>query len=127
MSGHHQSSSARNPEPSAPARATRRPGPQDLSHRDAGLAAETEALMRARREFPGHRIWRELTPGRAVFVARSRHPGARPHTAVTPDLSELLAALSDGSLPDAAMNHPEPARENAPTRQRTPPPGGEAR
>ena len=49
--------------------------------------------MKARREFPGHRIWRELTPGRAVYIARSRHPGARPHTAVTPDLPELLAAL----------------------------------
>ena len=79
--------------------------------------------MRARREFPGHRIWRELTPGRAVFVARSRHPGARPHTLVTADLPELLAALSDASPPDATMNHPEPARENAPTTERTLPPG----
>jgi hypothetical protein len=123
MSGHHQPSSTRNPQPSAPAGATGRPGPQDISHPDASLAAETEALMKARREFPGHRIWRELTPGRAVYVARSRHPGARPHTAVTPDLPELLAALSDASRPDAAMNHPEPPRENAPTRQHTLPPG----
>ncbi len=121
MNGHHQPSSTRNPVPSVPG-ATSRPGPQDISHLDASLAAETEALMKARREFPGHRIWQELTPGRAVFVARSRHPGARPHTLVTADLPELLAALSDASRPGAA-NHPEPARENAPTRQRTLPPG----
>ncbi len=41
--------------------------------------------MKMQRDFPRHRIWREFIPGRTVYVARSRHPAARPHTVVTPD------------------------------------------
>ncbi len=67
--------------------------------------------MKARREFPGHKIWRELTSGHAVYVARSRHPGARPHTLVTPDLPELLAALTDASGPGVAMERTLPPGE----------------
>ncbi len=55
--------------------------------------------MKMQREFPGHRIWREIIPGRTVYVARSQHPAARPHTVVTPDLRELRAALTDARPP----------------------------
>ena len=53
--------------------------------------------MTMQREFPGHRIWREIIPGRTVYIARSQHPAARPHTVVTPDLGELQAALTEAS------------------------------
>ena len=53
--------------------------------------------MKMQRDFPGHRIWREIIPGRTVYVARSLHPAAHPHTVITPDLRELLAALTQAS------------------------------
>jgi hypothetical protein len=60
----------------------------------AELSAEhDEALMKMQRDFPGHRIWREIIPGRTVYVARSQDPAAHPHTVVTPDLRELHATL----------------------------------
>jgi hypothetical protein len=57
-------------------------------------AEDDEALMKMQRDFPGYRIWREIIPGRTVYVARSRHPAAHPHTVVTPDLRELHAAMT---------------------------------
>jgi hypothetical protein len=54
------------------------------------------------RDFPRHRIWREFIPGRTVYVARSRHPAARPHTVVTGDLRELLATLTEASQAGSA-------------------------
>ena len=60
-------------------------------------AEDNEALMKMQRDFPGHRIWREIIPGRTVYVARSQHPAARPHTIVTPDLRELRATLTQAS------------------------------
>jgi hypothetical protein len=60
-------------------------------------AEDDEALMKTQRDFPGHRIWREIIPGRTVYVARSQYPAARPHTVVTPDLRELHATLTQAS------------------------------
>jgi hypothetical protein len=74
MSDHHLPSSTPSPEPFA--------------------APDDETLMKMQRDFPGHRIWREIIPGRTVYVARSRHPAAHPHTVITPDLRELLATLT---------------------------------
>lgn len=88
MTDHHQPSG------------TSHPGPQDGSRPGTSLAAEDEALIKAQRDFPGHRIWRETIPGRTVYVARSRHLRARPHTVVTPDLPELLAALTQAGPGD---------------------------
>lgn len=53
--------------------------------------------MKMQRDFPGHRIWREIIPGRTVYVARSQHPAAHPHTVITPDLRELHATLTQAS------------------------------
>jgi hypothetical protein len=61
------------------------------------VAPDDETLMKMQRDFPGHRIWREIIPGRTVYVARSQHPAAHPHTLITSDLRELLAALTDAS------------------------------
>jgi hypothetical protein len=60
-------------------------------------AEEDEALMKMQRDFPSHRIWREIIPGRTSYIARSTQPAAHPHTVVTPDLDELHAALTDAS------------------------------
>jgi hypothetical protein len=82
----------------------RPPNPGPSAARDitisssAGAAGDDEALMKMQRDFPGHRIWREIIPGRTVYVARSHHPAARPHTVVTPDLRELHAVLTESSL-----------------------------
>jgi hypothetical protein len=62
-------------------------------------AADDEALMTMQRDFPRYRIWQEIIPGRTVYVARSQHHAARPHTVVTPDLGELRAALTDARPP----------------------------
>lgn len=94
MSDHHQPSSTRNPDPSATPGTT---GPHGGSRPGTSPAADDETLMKMRRDFPRHRIWREITPGRTVYIARSHHPAARPHTLVTPDLRELLTALTQAS------------------------------
>ena len=63
-------------------------------------AEDDETLVEMQRTFPGHRIWREIIPGRSVYVARSHHPAAHPHTVVTSDLGELRAALANASRAD---------------------------
>jgi len=56
------------------------------------------AVLRA--DYPGYKIWREVTPGRERYIARSRHFGLNPHTVVTADLSELRDALEPAGNPD---------------------------
>jgi hypothetical protein len=63
---------------SAPERPATTPG---------GLAALQE-------EFPGFRIWQEVTGEHARLVAVRRDPGTSPHTIVTADIAELRAALN---------------------------------
>jgi hypothetical protein len=55
-------------------------------------------LLRA--EFPGHRIGTETIVDRIRYVARSQRDGARPHTVITGDLTELRAALEAGRTGD---------------------------
>ena len=45
-------------------------------------------------EFPGYRIWREVTGEHVRLVAVRRTHGASPHTVVTADVTELRAALN---------------------------------
>ena len=59
------------------------------------LAAD---LARLHAEFPGYRIWHEITGTRARSVAVRRYHGTTPHTVVTADPAELRAALA-ASLP----------------------------
>ena len=53
----------------------------------------SEDLTAVQAEFPAFRIWREELCGRVRFVARSMRPDVNPHTVITPDLSELRAAI----------------------------------
>lgn len=62
----------------------------------------SDDLTVLRDEFPAYWIWREVTPGRSRYVARSRHQGLNPHTVVTPDLGELRDALQPEQDPEAA-------------------------
>jgi hypothetical protein len=50
-------------------------------------------------EFPGYRIWQEITGDRARLVAVRRHHGTSPHTVVTADPAELRAALAASTVP----------------------------
>jgi hypothetical protein len=89
MSDHHQPSGSESSEaPGTPIPPGARP------------AGDDEGLMKMQRDFPGHRIWREIIPGRTVYVARSHHPAAHPHTVVTDDLRELHALLTEASQAD---------------------------
>ena len=54
----------------------------------------SDELVTLRREFPGFRIWMEVVGDRTRYIARSRHLGKSPHTVVTADPAELLAALA---------------------------------
>jgi O-methyltransferase involved in polyketide biosynthesis len=73
----------------------------------------SDDLTVLRDEFPAYRIWREETPGRSRYVARSRHQGLRPHTVVTPELDELREALEPGRhLAVAAQANFSPAEPN---------------
>lgn len=75
------------------------PGPSAASDitipSGTGPPSDDETLMTMQRDFPGHRIWREIIPGRTVYIARSHHPTAHPHTVVTPDLREMHATLTE--------------------------------
>jgi hypothetical protein len=57
-------------------------------------AATADDLASLLQQFPGFRIWREVTGEHARLVAVRRHAGTRPHTVVTNDADELRAALS---------------------------------
>jgi len=61
-----------------------------------------DALAVLRDDYPGYRIWREITPGRERYIARSLHIGLNPHTVVTADLSELRDVLQPAGNPDLA-------------------------
>jgi hypothetical protein len=51
-------------------------------------------------DFPGYRIFREVTGERVRLVAVRRQHGTSPHTVVTADVGELRAALN-GPTSDA--------------------------
>jgi hypothetical protein len=93
---HPQDSGAQTSQQSSP-QATRRATPrtdspsatQPASTRDA----EQGELADLREQFPGFRIWREITGERVRFVARRARPGLNPPTIVTADIGELRAAL----------------------------------
>lgn len=54
---------------------------------------EPDELAGLREQFPGFRIWREITGERVRYVARRLRVGLNPHTVVTADKAELRAAL----------------------------------
>jgi hypothetical protein len=66
----------------------------------------SDDLTALRDQFPAYWIWREETPGRSRYIARSKHQGLNPHTVITPYLRELRDALQPGQNPQAAGREP---------------------
>ena len=64
------------------------------------MSGDDLAVLRA--DYPGYKIWREITPGRDRYVARSLIEGLNPHTVVTDDLGELRDVLEPAAAPDTA-------------------------
>ena len=50
-------------------------------------------LAELQEDFPGFRIWREVTGERVRLVAVRRRHGTSPHTGVTAEAAELRAVL----------------------------------
>jgi hypothetical protein len=50
-------------------------------------------LAELQEDFPGFRIWREVTGERVRLVAVRRRHGTSPHTVVTAEAAELRAVL----------------------------------
>jgi hypothetical protein len=87
MSALHQPPRTPDPQPVVIAGTNGQPG--------TSPTPDDETVMRTmQRDFLGHRIWREILPGRTRYIARRLQPGPGPHTVVTPDLNELAAALA---------------------------------
>jgi O-methyltransferase involved in polyketide biosynthesis len=74
---------------------------------DADLAGEPVAssleLASLRKDYPGFRVWQEVTGDRVRYVARRLPPGIGPHTVVTADLGELRAVLDHAPAPPQAV------------------------
>ncbi len=99
MSGPQQPPSAPNPRAPAAVETAGGPGPPDGSQPGTSPTPDDDILMKMQRDFLGHRIWREILPGRIRYVARRIQPGPGPHTVVTPDLRELATALAPARQP----------------------------
>jgi hypothetical protein len=78
-----------------------------MSHSEDRPGSQRE-LAALQEDFPGFRIWREVTGERVRLVAVRRRHGTSPHTVVTAEAAELRAVLS-GHRHAAAS--PGPARQ----------------
>ncbi len=77
------------------------------------MTDDVAELAVLREEFPAFRIWREDTPARARYVARSRYWGLNPHTVIAADLGELRDALEPaGGHTHSGLAPSSPARPN---------------
>jgi hypothetical protein len=63
------------------------------SHREEQVTHQRE-LAGLQEDFPGFRIWREVTGERVRLIAVRRWRGTSPHTVVTAEAAELRALLS---------------------------------
>jgi O-methyltransferase involved in polyketide biosynthesis len=81
------------PSPRAPAEVIPRLDPQSVTQPASAQDARPDELASLREQFPGFRIWREITVGRVRYVARRTRAGLNPHTVVTDNVAELRAAL----------------------------------
>jgi hypothetical protein len=78
-----------------------------MSHSEDRPGSQRE-LAALQEDFPGFRIWREVTGERVRLVAVRRRHGTSPHTVVTAEAAELRAVL--GGHRHAAAS-PGPARQ----------------
>jgi len=64
-----------------------------VSHSEDHRSRQRE-LAELQEDFPGFRIWREVTGERVRLVAVRRRHGTSPHTVVTAEAAVLRAALA---------------------------------
>ena len=64
-----------------------------MSHSEDHRSRQRE-LAELQEDFPGFRIWREVSGGRVRLVAVRRRRGTSPHTVVTAEAAELRAVLA---------------------------------
>jgi len=64
-----------------------------MSHSEDQHSRQRE-LAKLQEDFPGFRIWREVTGERVRLVAVCRRHGTSPHTVVTAEAAELRAVLA---------------------------------
>ena len=64
-----------------------------MSHSEDHRSRQRE-LAELQDDFPGFRIWREVTGERVRLVAVRRRHGTSPHTVVTAEAAELRAVLA---------------------------------
>jgi hypothetical protein len=64
-----------------------------MSHSEDHHSRQRE-LAELQDDFPGFRIWREVTGERVRLVAVRRRHGTSPHTVVTAEAAELRAVLA---------------------------------
>jgi hypothetical protein len=81
-------------------------GERDRGLQLAGNDDSISGLIALRADFPAFRIWREIIPGRARYIARRLHPGPGLHTVVTDDLTELRTALGGAATVGRQDHHP---------------------
>lgn len=92
--------------PETPSKQTLVVGAHDPGSDLAGEDDSTALLIALRADFPAFRIWCEIIPGRACYIARRLRPGPGPHTVVTDDLTELRTALGDAATLGGQDHHP---------------------
>jgi hypothetical protein len=69
------------------------------SRGDGRVAGPQAATAESLDDFPGFRVWQEVTGDRTRYIARSLHLDTHPHTVVTADLDELRAILPAAPAP----------------------------
>ena len=106
--------------PETPSKQTLVAGAHDPGPYLAGKDDSTAILIALRADFPAFRIWREIIPGRARYIARRLCPGPGPHTVVTDDLTELRTALGGEATPGGHNHHPVDHEANWAARNLTP-------
>ena len=83
----------RGPQPGRPSSLPAEGRNRVTGHHEDQLTRQEE-LAELQDEFPGFRIWREVTGEHVRLIAVRRRRGTSPHTVVTADLAELRAVLT---------------------------------
>ena len=68
------------------------------THHEDQLTPQRE-LAGLQQDFPGFRIWREITGEHVRLIAVRRRRGTSPHTVITAEADELRAVLSSQQHP----------------------------
>ncbi len=79
-----------------------------MSHSEDHRSRQRE-LAELQEDFPGFRIWREVSGERVRLVAVRRRHGTSPHTVVTAEAAELRTVLAGQQQVPASPDRSPPA------------------